>query len=95
MLHILTKAPGSDAAHQMQQAVGSDDVVLLMEEGVQAALKPHWEGWQNYHSRIHLLAEDVSARGLDELIEAHVFPTVDMHGFVSLTERHLQTVTWY
>ena len=95
MLHILTKAPGSDAAHQMQQAVGCEDAVLLIEEGVQAALKPHWEGWQHYHSRIYLLAEDVSAWGVSELVEAHAFPTVDMSGFVSLTEHHLRIVTWY
>lgn len=95
MLHILTKAPDSDAAQQMQQAVGCEDAVLLIEEGVQAALKPHWEGWQDYHSRIYLLAEDVSSWGLGEQLEAHVFPTVDMNGFVSLTEHHLQTVTWY
>jgi tRNA 2-thiouridine synthesizing protein B len=42
ILHILTKAPDSSAAAQMQQAVGAQDSVLLIEEAVTAALAPAW-----------------------------------------------------
>ncbi|MGO2264300.1 MULTISPECIES: sulfurtransferase complex subunit TusB [Halomonas] len=95
MLHILTKALNSDAAQQMQQAIGEEDVVVLTEEGVQAALKTHWEGWQAYQSRIFLLAEDVAAWGLNAAVTANGLPMVDMNGFVTLTEHHPQIVTWY
>jgi tRNA 2-thiouridine synthesizing protein B len=40
ILHILTKAPDSIVATQMQQAIGGQDAVLLIEEAVTAALDP-------------------------------------------------------
>lgn len=95
MLHILTKAPDSDVARQMQQAIGDDDAILLTEEGVLAALNGQWDGWASYKSRIYLLAEDVAAWGLGESVNDRELATVDMQGFVGLTEQHAQTVTWY
>ena len=95
MLHILTKGPDSDVARQLQQAIADDDAIVLIEEGVLAALNGRWEGWKLYKSRIYLLAEDVAAWGLDELIDSEIFATVDMQGFVGLTEQHTQTLTWY
>ncbi|MBZ5487843.1 sulfurtransferase complex subunit TusB [Halomonas aquamarina] len=95
MLHILTKAPNSDAAQQMLQAVGDDDAIVLTEAGVQAALHREWAGFQLPSARIYLLAEDVTAWGLDEIVMDQALTIVDMDGFVALTEQHVQTLTWY
>ncbi|RUR38478.1 sulfurtransferase complex subunit TusB [Vreelandella populi] len=95
MLHILTKAPDSDAARQMQQAIADDDAIVLIEAGVQAALHTQWDGWALYESRVYLLAEDITAWGLDEFVDSREFATIDMQGFIGLTEQHTQTVTWY
>ncbi|MGY2462435.1 sulfurtransferase complex subunit TusB [Vreelandella sulfidaeris] len=95
ILHILTKAPKSTASIQMQQAVGEQDAVLLIEEGVSAALDPTWAAWQQFQSRIYLLSEDLAARGLCHIAIDNVLPTLEMEGFVVLTEQYDKTVTWY
>lgn len=95
ILHILTKAPDSRAAMQMQQAIGNQDSVLLIEEAVTAALDPTWAAWQKYQSRIFLLSEDVASRGLTGIAAKHQLPTVEVDGFVALTEQYVKTVTWY
>ncbi|MGQ7263121.1 sulfurtransferase complex subunit TusB [Vreelandella sp. V005] len=95
MLHILTKGPNSSASFEMQQAIGEQDSVLLIEEAVTAALDPTWEAWQRYQSRIFMLSEDLTSRGLASIAAKHQLPTIEMDDFVSLTEQHLKTVTWY
>ena len=95
ILHILTKAPRSSAPDQMQQAIGEQDSVLLIEEAVGAALEPDWTVWQQYPSRIFLLSEDLAARGLARIAAENDLPTVGMDGFVALTEQFEQSVTWY
>ncbi|MDQ7730184.1 sulfurtransferase complex subunit TusB [Halomonas sp. SpR8] len=95
ILHILTKAPDSRAATQMQQALGNQDSVLLIEEAVTAALNPAWAAWQKYRSRIFLLSEDLTSRGLTHIAAKHQLPTMDVDDFVALTEQYEKTVTWY
>ncbi|MCH4813164.1 sulfurtransferase complex subunit TusB [Vreelandella neptunia] len=95
ILHILTKAPGSSAALQMQQAVAGQDSVVLIEEAVTAALDPTWKAWQQCQSRIYLLSEDLLARGLATIAVDNQLPTLEMGGFISLTEKYEKSVTWY
>jgi tRNA 2-thiouridine synthesizing protein B len=95
ILHILTKAPDSSVAVQMRQAVGAQDSVLLIEEGVTAALDPAWAAWEQCPSRIFLLLEDLRSRGLASIAAEHQLPTLEMDGFVALTEQYTKTVTWY
>lgn len=95
MLHILTKAPGSNASNQMQQAIGGQDSVILIEEAVSAALDPTWAAWQQYQSRIFLLSEDLDARGLTRIAATNGLPTLEVDGFVGLTEQYDKAVTWY
>lgn len=95
ILHILTKAPDSSASAQMQQAIGEQDSVLLIEEAVTAALDPTWAAWQQCQTRIFLLSEDLVARGLARIAEDNKLPTLEMDGFVVLTEQYEKTVTWY
>ncbi|CAO1664101.1 sulfurtransferase complex subunit TusB [Halomonas sp. NYA30] len=95
ILHILTKAPDSSASTQMQQAIGGQDAVLLIEEAVTAALDPTWEAWQQCQSRIFLLSEDLVSRGLTNIAADNELPTLEVDGFVALTEQYEKTVTWY
>ncbi|QGQ70565.1 DsrH/TusB family sulfur relay protein [Halomonas sp. PA16-9] len=94
ILHILTKAPDSIVATQMQQAIGGQDAVLLIEEAVTAALDPSWQAWQQCQSRIFLLSEDL-IRGFASIATDNELPTLEMDGFVALTEQYEKTVTWY
>lgn len=94
-LHILTKAPDSAACKQMLQALGEQDSVLLIEEAVTAALDPAWGAWHQYRSRIFMLSEDLDSRGLASIAVDHRLPTVQIDGFVALTEQYDKTVTWY
>ena len=95
ILHILTQAPDSRAATQMQQAIGEQDVVLLTEEAVTAALDTSWAVWQQCSSRIFLLSEDLISRGLAGIAAKNTLPTLQIEGFVALTEQYEKTVTWY
>lgn len=95
ILHILTKAPGSSTAMQMQHSVADRDSVMLIEEAVTAALYPAWEAWQQYHSRIYLLSEDLIARGLASLAADNQLPTLGIDSFVTLTEQYAKSITWY
>lgn len=95
ILHILSKAPSSSASTQMQQAIGEQDTVLLIEEAVTAALDPSWAAWQQCQSRIFLLSEDLISRGLARIAAENGLPTLGMDGFVVLTEQYEKTVTWY
>ncbi|MEA2117507.1 sulfurtransferase complex subunit TusB [Halovibrio sp. HP20-50] len=95
MLHILTKAPESSASTEMQQAIGEQDSVLLIEEAVSAALDPAWVAWQQHQPRIFLLSEDLASRGLASIAADNGLPTLDMERFVALTEQHEKIVTWY
>lgn len=95
ILHILTKAPRSDAAIEMQQAVGEGDAVVLIEDAVIAALNPEWLAWERYQSRIFILMEDVASRGLTSIAKANALPLIDIDELVTLTEKHTKSVTWY
>jgi tRNA 2-thiouridine synthesizing protein B len=95
ILHILTKGPDSSACQQMMRALGEQDSMILIEEGVCAALDPAWAIWQQFASRIFLLSEDLISRGLASIAAEHQLPTLSMEGFVALTEQYEKTVTWY
>lgn len=95
MLHILTKGSDSAAADQMLQVMEQDDVVVLIEEGVMAALNLEWEGWQRHFSHIFVLVDDAYTRGLKNIVTTNNLPMLQMDEFVALTEQHEQTITWY
>lgn len=95
ILHILTKTPDNSASVQMQQVIGDQDAVLLIEEAVVAALDPSWTAWQQFQSRIFLLSEDLIARGLASIAADNELPMIEMDGFVVLTEQYEKAVTWY
>ncbi|MEC4767354.1 sulfurtransferase complex subunit TusB [Halomonas sp. CUBES01] len=94
-LHILTTAPNSDPARQVEQALNAGDTLLLIEAAVTAALDPQLNCWTQPAYTVWLLEEDLVARGLGNIAKKHRLATVNMDGFVALTEQHEQSVTWY
>ncbi|MGP5307167.1 sulfurtransferase complex subunit TusB [Vreelandella alkaliphila] len=95
MLHILNKPPHSDAAMQMLNALSNGDSVVLIEDGVQAALFPEWQGWAANTASIFLLAEDAIARGVHSVATSHGLPLIEMDGFIRLTEQNEKIISWY
>ncbi|MCO7245234.1 sulfurtransferase complex subunit TusB [Halomonas sp. Mc5H-6] len=95
ILHILTTPPTSEVAQQVEQAIQAGDTLLLTEAGVTAALDPDLHCWTQNDYAVFLLEEDLVARGLSSIAATHGLSTVDMDGFVALTEQHRQSVTWY
>lgn len=95
LLHILNRSPAtSEVYRQALAAMGPDDRLLLIEDGVQGALSGLVGRFGDLEGRLHVLAEDLAARGLDPLCDATV-ARVDMEGFVTLTEQAERTVSWF
>ncbi|WP_416140618.1 sulfurtransferase complex subunit TusB [Halomonas sp. HK25] len=95
LLHILNRSPAtSEVYRQALAAMGPDDRLLLIEDGVQGALGGLVDRFGDLQGRLHVLEEDLSARGLEPLCDASV-ALVDVEGFVTLTEEAQRTVSWF
>ena len=94
MLHILNKPPHSEAAQQLLLMAGGDDVIVLIEAGVLALLDGEWQGFRQCQA-VYTLSEDVLARGLQQAAVQQGISMIDYSGFVALTEKHTQSITWY
>lgn len=90
MLHIIKHY------HSLLEAISTaveGDVILLVEDGVYAAVKGHKANPELLSTSvpIYSLLPDVEARGL--LLDNHT-TSVDFAGFVTLTEKHISSITW-
>jgi tRNA 2-thiouridine synthesizing protein B len=74
--------------------MGPDDVLLLIEDGVQGALPQLVRYYAEIEGRLFALREDLEARGLLGRCAESV-QVVDVDGFVTLTEEAERTVSWY
>ena len=95
MLHTLMHSPWqSDIAGRIS-LLGADDDVLLLQDGVLAALKgnPFAEMLLASPATIYVLEDDLQARGLAEQISPNMHK-VGYNGFVELTIRHPQQLAW-
>jgi len=95
MLHILLQSPWQCDIAQRLSLLNAGDDLLLLQDGVLAALaQGEWsEKLLNSPATISVLKDDIAARGLSEQILTD-FPLVDYNGFVELTIRHPQQLTW-
>ncbi|MBA2817576.1 sulfurtransferase complex subunit TusB [Candidatus Pantoea persica] len=95
MLHTLMHSPYYSDLDSLLQLLNEEDDLLLLQDGVLGAL----EGSQVLNrllaspATLWVLTEDVTARGLSAQISTKVMP-VDYTGFVTLTEKHQQQMTW-
>jgi len=97
MLHIVNRSPfTSNAFNSCLQVLKTGDALLLIEDGVFAALgmfAQHLEKLKNEDGiAIALLTNDVLARGLGNQIAA--LPTINYTQFVEFTEQYSPSLTW-
>lgn len=87
-LHTFSALPDSEPYRDCVRLLGGGDALLLLGEGVYAALAlPELEGVD-----VYLLASDAAGRGV---IAPDRVARLDMAGFVALTERFPRQVAWY
>ncbi|MBB3330421.1 tRNA 2-thiouridine synthesizing protein B [Halomonas campaniensis] len=95
LLHILNRSPATSLVYrQALTAIGPEDRLLLIEDGVQGAMPQLVRHFEGLEGRLFALREDLASRGL----EGHCDPAVqvvDVDGFVLLTEEADRTVSWY
>lgn len=94
-LHILNRSPAtSNVYRQALDAMGPDDLLMLIEDGVQAGM-PGLVGYlDTVEGRVLALREDIDSRGIGGRLDASV-QVVDVDGFVNLTEQATQSVSWF
>lgn len=95
ILHLLNRSPAtSRVVEDTLAAMGPDDRLLLIEDGVLGGLAAQADVFTGLTHRLYALREDLAARGLLERCGEHV-NIVDVEGFVTLTEQADKTVSWY
>jgi tRNA 2-thiouridine synthesizing protein B len=99
MLHIINKSPTEkNSLDSCLRLANAGDVVLLIEDGVYAALAKaqHAEKIvsQKDDFRFYVLGPDVAARGLSDIPLIEDISVVDYEGFVDLVTEHDVSQSW-
>ncbi|WP_075879366.1 sulfurtransferase complex subunit TusB [Vreelandella massiliensis] len=93
-LHIVNRAPQFNrASSQALRAMGPDDKLVLIEDAVVAVLEREWQGWTLAPERVFVMEEDLSMRGLLDMVAPHQRVNVD--ALVQLTAECEQTISWH
>lgn len=95
MLYTLAHSPLHCDFGALIGLVGPDDALLLMQDGVFAALQGS-QALKQLVSRnllVYALCEDLHARGIAAQI-SHSIIAIDYTGFVTLSEKHPQHIAW-
>lgn len=98
VLHTVNKSPLShQALANCLKVMGNEDSLLLIEDGVYGALAGTASSDTLAHlassGRLHVLSEDVNARGLTDRLISNV-SQVDYAGFVDLVASHESSMAW-
>ncbi|GBU12516.1 mnm(5)-s(2)U34-tRNA synthesis 2-thiolation protein [Enterobacterales bacterium] len=95
MLFTLANSPQSCDLTALLRLVGPRDALLLMQDGVLAAVRNSEAGERlgALGLPVYVLSEDLAARGLIGQI-LHSATLIDYTGFVALTEKHPQHMAW-
>lgn len=95
LLHTVNKSPSeADALASCLRGAAVGSCVLLLENGIYAAIRPahFFAGREDLH--LYALREDLHARGLLDEVDAAV-TVVDYDGFVDLSARCHGVHSWY
>lgn len=87
-LHMIHSAAGLDRS---LGRITADATLLLLDDGVYSALAPRVLPART----VHVLAEDLVARGLAQVDLAPGITALDMKGFVALTVAHSPLIAWF
>ncbi len=94
-LHLLNRSPFSSRVHEdVLNAMGPEDQLLLIEDGVNGALGSAGHYLVGLEGRLFALREDLESRGLLGRCAESVI-VVDVDGFVALTEVADKTISWF
>ena len=95
MLHTLRHSPWQCDIAELIRMLQAGDDLLLMQDGVNAALEGgrYLESLLNAPITVHVLKEDVDARGLSGQISSSVV-RVGYTDFVSLAVKHETQMRW-
>lgn len=95
VLHTLNASPASRAFAECLRLVVPGDSLLLLGDGVYAALAntPARAQLEATGAQLHVLQADAAAAGI--LSQLDGLNTVDMAGFVALSERCPRQLAWY
>ena len=96
-LHTVNKSPlVADALEQCLRAAMPGDAILLIEDGVYAAIpsSPAHLACSAGGLKLYALQADIDARGLASRVPASV-QRVDDAGFVALCCHYRKTCSWY
>ncbi|HSH47002.1 MAG TPA: sulfurtransferase complex subunit TusB [Halomonas sp.] len=94
-LHILNRSPAvSGVYRQALDAMSPDDLLLLIEDAVLGGAPGLVDYFDEVAGRVYALREDLEARGLAGRLDASI-QVIDIDGFVDLTERSKQSVSWF
>ncbi len=90
MLHIIKTVSALEEAAAL---CSEQDDMLLIEDAVYAANPQHQAFSQVKHSNVSVLESDIQARGMTNRISPSV-AVVSYIGFVALTVKQAQSLTW-
>ncbi len=96
MLHTLNASPASPAFADCIRLLRKGDALLLLGDGVYAAIKDTRACTElnNTEAELYLLEPDATAAGLLKRID-DTLSLVDYEGFVALSERFSKQQAWY
>jgi len=94
-LHILSQSPSKSSAMQdMLTALSAGDAIILIEDGVIAALHSALSKSSLTETPIYILEADLMARGLRERVKNDITVVTDSE-FVKLCCQYSKTVSWF
>jgi tRNA 2-thiouridine synthesizing protein B len=95
ILHTLNASPASAAFAECLRLLAPGDALLLLGDGVYCALAGTTARAQldAAGAELYVLHDDVAAAGI--LGQTAGTSTVDIDGFVALTERFARQLAWY
>lgn len=94
ILHTVNKSPAShNCLQECLAALGPKDAILLLEDGVYAAVSIEPETWRS-DIAIYALQPDLICRGVLDRIDSRVMAISDQD-FVRLATEYDQVVSWY
>lgn len=95
MLYTLFQTPAHTDTETLLAILTETDAVLLLQDGVTAAIKKtsFLTKLTASPAKIFALQPDIIARGLTHLIDPQII-LIDYNGFVELTEEHSNQVVW-
>ena len=96
ILHTVNQSPfTNNTLAQCLAYIDAGDAILLLEDGVYAALSSQSLAAQLTHTTCYAIKDDLKARGLLEQDRLVHITLIDMNQFVELTTQYDLVQSWY